>query len=200
MIIRRILLSVAAVALFALAACADTLLDEDRAREDIKTRQESNAVDVAEKELVSVVLPIVDHDRDRITNISLAIDALQGKTVSENEEFSFNDTVGRRTEERGYKKAIVFVDEEMEEEVGGGICEVSSAIYDAALDAGFPVSERHEHQLPVNYAPEGRDATVYYGELDLKFINDSESPIRMDFHLSNDELTVTFTSLEKTEN
>lgn len=148
-----------------------------------------------EVELISVETPILDKRENRINNIKLVVDMLQGKILAPGEEFSFNDSVGRRTAERGFKEAIVFVDNEKEEEVGGGICQVSSGLYAAALRSGLEVTERHPHQLPVDYANEGEDATVYYGELDLKFVNSTDSPLRMDFYLGEDKFIVTLTKL-----
>ncbi|MBQ3379277.1 MAG: VanW family protein [Clostridia bacterium] len=148
-----------------------------------------------ETELISVVTPLLDKREGRIENIRLTVETLQGKVLGPKEEFSFNESVGRRTMERGFKKAVVFKDNEKEKEVGGGICQVSSALYKAAKDAGLTVTERHEHGLLVDYVPKGEDATVYYGELDLKFLNSTDKPIRMDFYLGSDELTVTLTSL-----
>lgn len=183
------------------ASCAQTQAGE-RITQNIyaaaQQTKESEALDEAvtyETELISVVTPLLDKREGRIENIRLTVETLQGKVLGPKEEFSFNESVGRRTMERGFKKAVVFKDNEKEKEVGGGICQVSSALYKAAKDAGLTVTERHEHGLLVDYVPKGEDATVYYGELDLKFLNSTDKPIRMDFYLGSDELTVTLTSL-----
>lgn len=166
--------------------------DEPKNDDAEKKKEEQK---VTEVELVSVTTPILDKRKNRINNIELVVETLQGKVLAPGEEFSFNDSVGKRTMERGFKKAIVFVNNEKEKEVGGGICQVSSGLYAAALRGGLEVTERHAHQLPVDYANEGEDATVYYGDLDLKFINSTDSPLRMDFHLGEDEFVVTLTKL-----
>ncbi|MBQ1375196.1 MAG: VanW family protein [Clostridia bacterium] len=185
-------------AAIALAACSHAdAPDADGLRTDggRHTEAEKNEEPAPETELISVVTPLNDRREGRIENIRLVCETLSGKVLSPGEEFSFNESVGRRTMARGFKKAVVFKDSGKEKEVGGGICQVSSALYKAAKDAGLTVTERHEHGMSVDYVPKGEDATVYYGELDLKFINSSDRPIRMDFHLGSDELTVTLTSL-----
>ncbi|MBR2742756.1 MAG: VanW family protein [Clostridia bacterium] len=197
---KRLAAAVLSLALMFSASCAqstggtaghggapDPATDEQNAPEQTKP---------AETELISVVTPLNDKRAGRIANIRIACETLQGKVLLPGEEFSFNESVGRRTMERGFKKAVIFRDNEKENEVGGGICQVSSALYKAAKDAGLTVTERHGHQLPVDYVPKGDDATVYYGELDLKFVNSADCPIRMDFHLGEDELTVTLTGIE----
>lgn len=115
--------------------------------------------------------PIKDYTKERIGNIKLCIKKLENITIPAGSEFSFNKTVGRRTLKKGYKKAIIFIGKEKVKEIGGGICQVSSTIYNAAMNAGFEITERHEHSLPVDYVEEGKDATVMYGSLDLKFRN-----------------------------
>lgn len=146
-----------------------------------------------ETELISVTTPLLDKGENRLKNIRITIDNIQGKIVMPGEEFSFNESVGERTFERGFREAAVFVDQEVTEEVGGGICQVSSALYAAALRSGFEVTERHQHQIPVDYTGVDEDATVYYGRLDLRFVNNMDSPIRMDFFLGDDDFTVTLT-------
>ncbi len=130
--------------------------------------------------LISFETPILDYSKGRITNIKLAIKKLNGCVIPSGETFSFNDTVGPRTMKRGFKKAVIFVDGEKVQELGGGICQVSSTIYNAVLDAGLEVVERHPHQLEVNYVPPDRDATVFYGRLDFKFRNNIEKDLRME--------------------
>lgn len=114
---------------------------------------------------------ILDKKKERVNNIHLAIKSLHNVTLDPGQVFSFNDTVGERTEERGYQKAYIFIGKEKKLGHGGGICQISSTIYNTALGAQLQIVERHPHEKKVNYVPEGKDATVSYGNQDLKFKN-----------------------------
>lgn len=122
---------------------------------------------------------LLDAGKPRITNITLSMKKINGMVLQPNEEFSFNNTVGRRTINRGFKKATIFRKNKEVKEVGGGICQLSSTLYCAVKQANLKVTERHEHQLPVDYVKQGDDATVYYGELDFKFVNSLDVPIKI---------------------
>lgn len=113
----------------------------------------------------------------RHTNISLAAAAINNSVVWPQEEFSFNEIVGPRTPERGYMPAPVILQGASNFDYGGGVCQVSSTVYNAALAAGLPIIERHPHSRPVRYVPFNRDATVNFGYLDLRIRNDTNSPI-----------------------
>ena len=91
--------------------------------------------------------------------------------------FSFNQVVGEASLNNGFKEAPIIVNEQFVMGAGGGICQVSSTIYNAALDAGLSIIERHNHGLPVSYLPPGLDATVAYDYLDLKFQNNLKTNI-----------------------
>ena len=159
-------------------------------------KEENNAESgQKESEIISVHLPIIDKSSGRLKNVELASSFVSGTVIPSGEEFSFNECVGPRTEARGFKKAIVFKEYEKEKELGGGVCLVSSAIHAAAKRAGLSVTERHTHQLPVDYASSDEDAAVYYGELDMKFVNSMDDPIRIDVFMGEDELTVTLTKI-----
>ncbi len=115
-------------------------------------------------------------ENDRAFNIGLACVPLTEVTVGPGETFSFNQTVGARTAERGYRKAPTFVNEETVDDYGGGVCQVSTTLYVSMLKAGFAVAERYCHAKPVEYVPMGLDATVTYDYLDLKMTNTSDAP------------------------
>lgn len=126
-------------------------------------------------ELTSVSTALHDKRPGRLKNIKLACDCINGAVIPPGASFSFNQTVGERTAEKGYEEAIVFKDQEKVEEVGGGICQLSSTLYLAAQRAGLDVTERHPHQLEVDYVEKDQDAAVDYGNLDLVFVNDTGS-------------------------
>ncbi|HHW91590.1 MAG TPA: vanomycin resistance protein VanB [Firmicutes bacterium] len=121
---------------------------------------------------------IVDDRLERVHNIQLATQLVNGMVLAPGEEFSFNGIVGIPTEARGFQKAPVIDDSgEFSQSVGGGICQVSSTLYQAASAAGLEIVERHGHSQPVDYTPPGTDATVVPGEKDLRFCNSRERPL-----------------------
>jgi vancomycin resistance protein YoaR len=115
--------------------------------------------------------------KDRNTNIRIASGKINGLVLLPGQRFSFNNVVGRRTIQDGFKEAPVFKNGKHDMGVGGGICQVSSTLYNAALFSDLKVVERHNHSMPVAYLPVGRDATVDYGTLDLAFENNTPGPI-----------------------
>lgn len=104
-------------------------------------------------------------------NITLAAGKLNGTLVKPNDIFSFNDTVGLRTAAAGYKVAGVILDGQLADGIGGGVCQVSSTLYNAILLAGLTPTARTSHALPSAYCPPGLDATVADGQIDLQFRN-----------------------------
>lgn len=105
----------------------------------------------------------------RTSNIRLAANLLNGKILQAESEFSFNSAVGARTQERGFLSAKIIEDGEFVEGVGGGVCQVSTTLYNAALLAGCKITEYHPHSLAVSYVPPSRDAMVSGQYCDLKF-------------------------------
>lgn len=119
----------------------------------------------------------------RSNNIARACESLNGVEILPGEEFSYDQTLGQRTAASGYLPAPVYVvrggETVSEMDYGGGICQVSSTLYCAALNAGLEITERHSHSKPVGYVPAGMDATVSWQSVDLKFVNNTEYPIRI---------------------
>lgn len=114
---------------------------------------------------------------ERKNNIKLAAKSLNNTLVDVGGEFSFNQTVGERTIARGYKSAKIIVGGEFVDGVGGGVCQVSTTLYNAALIAGLEITEYHPHSLSVSYVAPSFDAMVNSGSADLKFINNTDNPI-----------------------
>jgi vancomycin resistance protein YoaR len=112
---------------------------------------------------------------DRITNLQLGVRALDGTLVPPGGTFSLNDAIGERTLERGFRPAPVIIGNEYAEEVGGGTSQVATTVFNAAWEAGLRITERHPHSLYISRYQLGRDATVYWPSLDLKFQNDTSS-------------------------
>ena len=131
--------------------------------------------------------PIVDSDGNRLGNIDLAISRLNGYRINSGEEFSFNKVVGARTFEAGYRDAIIYLEDDKQLGLGGGICQVSTTLYNAAANAGLEITERHAHKVKVPYIEEGKDATIS-NTLDLKIKNTKDYDVRM--HVSRDDKNV----------
>ena len=112
--------------------------------------------------------------RSRAYNIKVAAAALDGLLLTPGQEFSFNEVVGPRSSEAGYKNAPVIINNEFVDGLGGGVCQVSTTLYNAVLLANLEVTSRINHSLPVSYVPKGRDATVVYQAVDFKFRNNQE--------------------------
>jgi vancomycin resistance protein YoaR len=110
-------------------------------------------------------------DGSRSENIKLAAARIDGAIVAPGERFSFNTRVGPRDAEHGYHEAHVFVGDHIEDGFGGGVCQVSTTLYNSVLLANLDVVERHNHSMTVDYVPLGRDAAVAYGALDFAFRN-----------------------------
>lgn len=110
---------------------------------------------------------------DRITNLQLGISFLDGALVAPGGTFSFNERVGERTIERGFRPAPVIIKDEYDEDVGGGVSQVATTVFNAAWEAGLKIVERNPHSLYISRYQLGRDATVNYPDLDLKFVNDT---------------------------
>lgn len=128
---------------------------------------------------------------DRSHNLSKAASKINTSVVLPGQIFSFNQTVGKRIVENGYRDAMVIVNGKFEPGLGGGICQVSSTLYNACLLAGLKIAERHNHALAVAYVPLGRDATVSYGIQDFRFQNNTASPIYIKSIAGGGKLSVT---------
>ncbi len=115
--------------------------------------------------------------RSRIPNIHTAVQYLNGVVLGPNEVLSFNRAVGARTYERGFREAPVIVQDELEPGLGGGVCQVATALFASAVLGGFDIVQRRSHSRPSGYAPLGLDATVIWDEMDLKVKNPYPSPV-----------------------
>lgn len=141
---------------------------------------------------------IFDQIPARTNNLELAIQAINGISLQAGEIFSFNETVGDRTEEKGYQKAIGYDENgEKKQTVGGGICQIASTLYMAALNGGFEIVERHSHSHEVPYADSDHDATVSYGGYDFRFQNNKDKPVKITVFTDGESVTATITETKK---
>ncbi|MBE7034578.1 MAG: factor for cell wall maintenance or synthesis YoaR [Ruminococcaceae bacterium] len=169
-----------------LAGCAEQPEKQERMPETGTTQEAMPTEEESEPaELSYAETEILDWDSERIDNIKLAVQTLNGTQLAPNELFSFNGALGARTEEKGYKPAPIIVNQQKEEGCGGGVCQVSTTIYQAAKAAGLLIVERHDHQKEVQYAPLGEDAAVNYGSLDMQFRNSTDRVLRLDVSVGN---------------
>ena len=116
---------------------------------------------------------------DRTTNLRIAANKINGTVLLPNEEFSYNKIVGKRTAEAGFKKAAVYSGGKVVDGIGGGICQITSTLYDAVVIANLNVTVRRNHQFVPGYSGAGKDATVVWGAQDFKFINSRKYPVRI---------------------
>lgn len=128
---------------------------------------------------------------DRTHNLVMAASAINGQVIKPGEVFSFNQTVGARSFETGYRDAMVIVSGRFEPGVGGGICQVSSTLYNSVLKADLEIVERHNHGLSVVYVPVGLDATVAWGIQDFRFKNNTDHPIYIRTATGSGQITAT---------
>jgi vancomycin resistance protein YoaR len=141
-------------------------------------------------ELGSFDTDILNNDPNRISNIELAIKSIDGFVLKPGKTFSFNKVVGERTEEKGYKESDILVDGESSQGIGGGVCQLSTTLYNTVKIAGLKTTERHEHSKAVGYVPKGQDATVNYGTKDYKFINNKDFSIIINASIDSQKVYV----------
>lgn len=150
---------------------------------DLDTYEIVNEPDVTTEELsqinslISSYSTVFSPSADNATNISLAAKSISHTLLMPGDTFSFNDIVGNTTLEKGYVYAPVIVNSKIVQGVGGGVCQVSSTLYNAILLAGLSASERQPHSKPSKYVPLGMDATIDWGNIDFKFENTLPYPI-----------------------
>lgn len=134
----------------------------------------------------------------RTNNLTLACQAINGTVIQPGEIFSFNEIVGERTAAKGYQTGTVYVGGVSAPEVGGGVCQVASSIYCAALYANLEIVERTEHMYLVSYVPYGMDATVYWGSVDFQFRNSTDYPIQVLANTNNGYVNISLMGTEVT--
>ncbi len=118
-------------------------------------------------------------DTDRTTNLRLAAEKINGTVLMPGETFSYNTVVGERTIAAGYKEAAMYQNGEVVDGLGGGICQISTTLYNAVLYANLEIVERRNHQFVPSYCNAGRDATVVYGSIDFRFKNTRNYPVKI---------------------
>lgn len=165
---------------------------------------EPTETEVEEETVGSDVLASFSTDNmgnwNRTVNLELACAAINETVVQPGAIFSFNQTVGERTEEKGYLPAAIYSAGDVKEETGGGICQVASTLYLVAMKSDMEIVERHVHQFAVSYIPLGMDASIYWNDQDLKFRNTSGHPIIIYANTSGGCVNVTICGTRKNSN
>lgn len=126
--------------------------------------------------LAAFRITFADAAPGELHNIALAAERLAGTVIGPGELFSLNGVLGPYTAERGFKEGYAYYGQQLRTATGGGMCKVATAVFNTAILADLTIAERHTHVMPVDYIPPGRDATVWYGSLDLKILNSGADP------------------------
>jgi vancomycin resistance protein YoaR len=140
--------------------------------------------------VVSTYTTVFGGIANRIHNVELVAHLVDGKLIAPGEEFSFNKATGARTAAKGFLEAPVIINGELSTGLGGGVCQVSTTVFNAAYEAGLKITSRTNHALYISHYPQGRDATVDYPDVDLRFVNDTGHWLLLRTFVSSDSLTV----------
>ncbi len=130
-------------------------------------------------------------------NARLALQRLSGARIEPGEVFSFNGRVGTFSRDRGYRKAPVSYNGQLIDDWGGGVCQTSTTLYNAALLAGMQILERHNHRFQPSYVPPGRDAAVAFSNIDLRFRNPYSFPVRIEGRVVGNRLEISLVGAQK---
>lgn len=165
----------------------------DEIKDDIYGSKEDLEITPERKALHEFTTPILTSDPNRYHNIKLVRDRLNGYILENNETFSFNEVCGPYGADDGFKEASILLSNGQKDKgYGGGVCQLSSTLYNAIKDLDVDITERHNHSRPVGYVPENEDATVsLQSGLDFKFKNVSGKSLEFKTSSTEDSLTVT---------
>lgn len=158
-----------------------------------RTTEKAQAMGI--KERISTHTEYFEYTSNRSRNIGLMADELDGKIVAPGEIFSLNQATGPRTPAKGYTEAPVIINGQLSPDVGGGVCNVSSAFFNTVFFGGYPVVERWPHDFYIAHYPPGRDASIYYdGGMDFRFKNDTPYYILIKTAHTDSSVTISFYS------
>jgi len=156
-----------------------------------RTTPEAQALGITRK-LISFTTDMGVSSSNRIHNVQLMADYIDGTVIEPGATFSFNRVVGPRTPERGFLEGQMIVGSLVLPSIGGGVCQTATTLFNNAFDLGLPVKERHNHSWYISHYPIGRDATVSWGGPDLKFKNDLDHAILIKTSYTDSTLTFSF--------
>jgi vancomycin resistance protein YoaR len=159
-------------------------------RVDEPSRTTAEAKDLDLREVVSSYTTTYGGTPGRLHNVQLVADLIDGALVGPGATFSFNGVTGERNASKGFEEAPVIINGELRNGIGGGVCQVSTTVFNAAFEAGLPITSRTNHALYIAHYPLGRDATVNYPDLDLRFVNDTKGWLLVRTRVGAGALTV----------
>lgn len=139
----------------------------------------------------------VTSNTDRTTNLILASNKINGTVIMPGETFSYNKVVGKRTIDAGYKEAAIYSDGQVTSGLGGGICQISSTLYNSVIFADLDITSRRNHMFIPSYVTGGRDATVVWGSTDFKFTNTRDYPLKIESSVGGGKVTISIYGLKK---
>lgn len=198
----NIILTILLLTLIAVAIFAIFVFKKDNSNTNVVPYEENAqyiSKNTVQKDicLTSFSTNITYPDENRTHNIQVVCKALNALTLKNGETFSFNNSLGPINEYQGYIESTGFDSEgKIIKIIGGGICQVSSTLYNCALNCNMEIVERHEHSAPVDYVPQGKDATILYDTVDLKFKNTTNRDITIKAYCKNDKVTIEFWAKE----
>jgi vancomycin resistance protein YoaR len=153
-----------------------------------RTTKDAQAMGITH--IVSSYTTYFGGEPNRIHNVQVVAHLIDGALVAPGKTFSFNETTGARTQDKGFEIAPVIINGELQNALGGGVCQVSTTVFNAAYEAGLDITARTNHALYISHYPQGRDATVDYPDLDLRFVNDTGRWLLLRTFVSSSALTV----------
>jgi vancomycin resistance protein YoaR len=153
-----------------------------------RTTAEARAMGITSR--VSRYETIYGGEANRIHNVQLVARLIDHKLIAPGATFSFNRTTGARTADKGFLEAPVIINGELSTGLGGGVCQVSTTVFNAAYEAGLKITSRTNHALYISHYPQGRDATVNYPDVDLQFVNDSDHWLLLRTYVGSSSLVV----------
>ena len=169
---------------------ASNINSENNKTDNTTNNSSTIQVQKQETEIANFTTKIYNKDEERQNNITITCKALTSKEIRPGETFSFCETVGKSTTEKGYQEADIYVEGEKKQGLGGGNCQVSTTLYNAVVQIPeLEIVERHLHSGHVPYIEEGKDAAVAYGSYDFKFKNNTQDIIKIVMENTNDNIT-----------
>jgi vancomycin resistance protein YoaR len=153
-----------------------------------RTTTEAQSMHITD--LVASYETVYGGEPNRIHNVQLVSHLIDGHVIAPGATFSFNDATGARTAAKGFLQAPVIINGELQTGLGGGVCQVSTTVFNAAYEAGLPITQRTNHALYISHYPQGRDATVDYPDVDLRFVNDTGHWLLLRTWVGSSSLTV----------
>lgn len=171
----------------------ETIMVEGVIEEDI-TKIREKELKAIDTKISSFSTSFYNSSKSRVNNIKIATETINGTLLMPGDTFSFNKIVGKTTVDKGYESAKVILGNDFAEDIGGGICQVSTTLYNTVIRSELTVVERKNHSLPIAYVPLGQDAMIYYGYSDLRFMNDTDFPVYIEGIVNNSVVSFNFYS------